>query len=63
MPRTAIAQLAKLIGQELESGAGPSERRRGRVPGSDIIMSALTAICALAHGTRSLWKKLAGRLR
>jgi hypothetical protein len=26
MPRTAIAQLAKLIGQELESGAGPSEQ-------------------------------------
>ena len=24
-PRTAIAQLAKMIGQELESGAGPSE--------------------------------------
>ena len=23
MPRTAIAQIAKLIGQELESGAGP----------------------------------------
>ena len=39
------------------------QRRRGRVPGSDIIMSALIAICALAHGTRSLWKKLAGRLR
>jgi hypothetical protein len=28
MPRTAIAQLAKLIGQELESGAGPSEQAR-----------------------------------
>src|ERR1700738_456106 len=26
MPRTAIAQIAKLIGQELESGAGPSEQ-------------------------------------
>src|SRR5690348_12952851 len=26
MPKTAIAQLAKLIGQELESGAGPSEQ-------------------------------------
>ena len=26
MPRTAIAQLAKLIGQELGSGAGPSEQ-------------------------------------
>ena len=26
MPRTAIAQLAKLIGQELEAGAGPSEQ-------------------------------------
>ena len=26
MPRTAITQLAKLIGQELESGAGPSEQ-------------------------------------
>jgi hypothetical protein len=25
MPRTDIAQLAKLIGRELESGAGPSE--------------------------------------
>src|SRR3954462_6017842 len=25
MPRTAIAQIAKLIGQELESGTGPSE--------------------------------------
>src|ERR1700730_13812641 len=26
MPRTAIAQIAKLIGRELESGAGPSEQ-------------------------------------
>src|SRR5437773_11871975 len=26
MPKTAIAQIAKLIGQESESGAGPSER-------------------------------------
>jgi len=26
MPLTAIAQIAKLIGQELESGAGPSEQ-------------------------------------
>ena len=26
MPWTAIAQIAKLIGQELESGAGPSEQ-------------------------------------
>jgi hypothetical protein len=26
MPRTAIAQIVKLIGQELESGAGPSEQ-------------------------------------
>ena len=26
MPRTAIAQIAKLIGQELESGVGPSEQ-------------------------------------
>ena len=26
MPRTAIAQIAKLIDQELESGAGPSEQ-------------------------------------
>jgi hypothetical protein len=26
MPRTAIAQIAKLIGQELESGAVPSEQ-------------------------------------
>jgi len=26
MPRTAIAQIAKLIGQELESAAGPSEQ-------------------------------------
>jgi hypothetical protein len=25
MPRTAIAQIAKMIGRELESGAGPSE--------------------------------------
>jgi len=25
MPRTAIAQIAKLIGRELESGVGPSE--------------------------------------
>src|SRR5260370_39183625 len=32
MPRTAIAQIAKLIGQELESGAGPSEQARATGP-------------------------------
>ena len=25
MPRTAIAELAKMIGRELDTGAGPSE--------------------------------------
>ncbi len=25
MPRTAIAQIAKMIGQELDTGVGPSE--------------------------------------
>jgi hypothetical protein len=28
MPRTAIAEIAKLIGRELESGAAPSEGAR-----------------------------------
>jgi hypothetical protein len=32
MPRTAIAQIAKLIGQELESRAGPSEQALGYWP-------------------------------
>jgi len=32
MPKVAIAQIAKLIGRELESGAGPSEGGAARRP-------------------------------
>jgi hypothetical protein len=53
MPRTAIAQIAKLIGQELESGAEPSEQALATGP-----------MLAEAGATTEIvaWAILAGRV-
>ena len=55
MPRTAIAQIAKMIGRELDAGAGPSEEALAAGPtlSPDPAVSS-AALVAVSQRGRSL---------
>jgi hypothetical protein len=58
MPRTAIAQIAKLIGQELESGAVPSEQALATGP---MLAEAGASTEIVDRSINSTWLRVIGR--